>query len=106
MSLIAHRSKFSLHLSFKRPLASTSPFPRISGRGLHMPDAEDDAYCASLHRVFLAACSTLLAYLVWLPIPDKEPEHEPRTQTHRAEPEPIEAQPASPETLFDASNSG
>ncbi|KAF8957761.1 major facilitator superfamily domain-containing protein [Flammula alnicola] len=97
---------------------------------IHTPDAEDliqrirqsaqlvgtlppdlqrlarDSYSASLHRVFFfAACSTLLAYLVRLPIPDKELEHKPRMQTHRAEPEPVEAQPASPETPFDISDS-
>ncbi|KAF8962435.1 hypothetical protein BDZ97DRAFT_1112591 [Flammula alnicola] len=54
----------------------------------------------------LASCSILLAYLVRLPIPDKELEHKLRTQTHHAEPEPVEAQSASPETPFDASDSG
>ncbi|KDR82136.1 hypothetical protein GALMADRAFT_240663 [Galerina marginata CBS 339.88] len=70
---------------------------------IHTPDAEDlikrirqsarlvaslppdiqrparDSYDISLKKVFFfAACSTLLAYLVRLPIPDKELEHHPK----------------------------
>jgi len=73
---------------------------------IHRPDAEDlikrirqsarlitslppdlqriarDSYSASLKSVFFfAACSTMLAYLVRLPIPDKVLEHRPRERT-------------------------
>jgi len=40
-----------------------------------------DSYAFSLNSVFtLAACTTFLAYLVRLPIPDKELEHRPQVR--------------------------
>ncbi|KAH7911105.1 major facilitator superfamily domain-containing protein [Hygrophoropsis aurantiaca] len=45
--------------------------------------AARDSYAVSLKAVFiLAACSTFLAYLARLPIPDKTLEHKPRKQSN------------------------
>ncbi|KAF8891127.1 vacuolar amino acid permease [Gymnopilus junonius] len=56
-----------------------------------------DSYDISLKKVFFfASCSTLLAYLVRLPIPDKELEHRPRRGPGEPAPKPsIPSEPSS-----------
>ncbi|KAF9032937.1 major facilitator superfamily domain-containing protein [Panaeolus papilionaceus] len=68
-----------------------------------------DAYSISLKSVFFfAACSTLLAYIVRLPIPDSHLDHVPR----RRKPTDSESQPSTtassslPETPFESDDEG
>jgi len=97
---------------------------------IHRPDAEDlikkirqsarlitslppdlqriarDSYSASLKTVFFfAACSTMLAYLVRLPIPDKVLEHRPRREAVRNGDESLSS-PQSRSPSDDDSESG
>jgi len=90
---------------------------------IHRPDAEDlikrirqsarlitslppdlqriarDSYSASLKSVFFfAACSTMLAYLVRLPIPDKVLEHRPRKTVRDGESSPPQSRPSDDES--------
>ncbi|KAI0261793.1 major facilitator superfamily domain-containing protein [Gloeopeniophorella convolvens] len=68
------------------------------------PDAQRaarDSYALALRAVFtMAACSTALAYIVRLPIPDKILEHKPPVKSRRA-PSPPMNSPTSP-TTFDS----
>jgi len=102
---------------------------------IHQPDAEDlikrirqsarlitslppdlqriarDSYSASLKSVFFfAACSTALAYLVRLPIPDKVLEHRPRETVRDGESSSPQSQQSEEESesciIHNASHEG